>query len=121
MSEETINLITVRPDGTFVLRLVEDGPWANPIDDELHRLQERIYNCVDIAIDGHLASKYPESNGKPVVIRLDSYATPYEPVQEFFQAFVEHIANSPEIQRDICLKRFISSLGFEFSWKEKAE
>ncbi len=99
--------------------MVEEGPWdEDKLDEELDRVQDRLYDGVDIAVDGHLASKYPDSKGKPVVIRLDCYETPREPVEEFFQAFAEHIEESEEIQADLRHKGFVGSLGFEYSWKE---
>ena len=115
----TINLITQRPDGTFVLRIVEEGPWDDDtLDEELHRVQDRLYDCVDIAVDGHLASKYPESKGQAAVIRLDGYDIPRKPVQEFFQAFAEHVGNSDEVRDAMRSNGFVSSLKFEFSWGE---
>jgi hypothetical protein len=69
----TIDLVTDRPtDGAFILVLVEEGPWdPDETDVQLRRIQDRLYDCVDAAVDGHLAGKYPDSRGKPVVIRLD--------------------------------------------------
>lgn len=76
MASATIDLITETPEtGEFALILVEDGPW--PEDDAdwnqcLSRIQSRIYDAVDVAIDGHLAAKYPDSKGRAVRVQIDS-------------------------------------------------
>ena len=76
MASTTIDLITETPEtGEFALILVEDGPW--PENDTgwngcLSRIQSRIYSAVDVAIDGHLAAKYPDSKGRAVRVQIDS-------------------------------------------------
>jgi hypothetical protein len=113
--ETKIDLIMSRPDGTFALFIVEEGPWENDITTELYRLQTRLYDYIDIAIDGHLAEKFPKSKGQQVIIKLDCYATPENEVKEFFERFVLYIEKSPKIQRDIKQKGFIQSLAFEYN------
>ena len=113
----TIDLVTYKPDtDKFIIVLVEEGPWAeNQVRDNLERLQDRLYNCVDVAVDGHLATKYPDSRGKGVVIRLDCYDTPETEVESFFSRFTGHIRQSDEIQHDIVAKGFVASLEFEYN------
>jgi hypothetical protein len=76
MKPTTIDLITETPEtGEFALILVEDGPWPESDADWnecLSRIQSRIYGAVDIAIDGHLAAKYPDSKGRAVRVQVDS-------------------------------------------------
>src|SRR5262245_50880225 len=113
----TIDLVTERPsDGAFILVLVEEGPWGpDEAEGQLGRIQDRLYDCVDAAVDGHLARKYPDSRGKPVVIRLDCYDTPDRPVRDFMKRFAEAIATSEEIQRDLAAQGFVQSIGFEYN------
>lgn len=113
----TIDLVTQRPsDGAFILVLVEEGPWGpDAVEGQLRRIQDRLHDCVDVAVDGHLAAKYPDSHGKAVVIRLDCYDTPDKPVRAFMKRFVESIANSEEVQRDLIAQGFVTSLGFEYN------
>lgn len=72
----TFDLITEDPgSGEFVLYLVEDGPWPTSDQDwsvRLRSIQDRVYSAADVAIDGLLAGKYPESSGRPVRIQIDS-------------------------------------------------
>lgn len=119
-----IDLVTERPsDGAFILALVEEGPWEkNEIESHLYRIQDRLYDCVDAAIDGHLAKKLPVSLGRPVVIRLDCYDVPAKQVRDFVASFAEAIAASEEIQRDLAVQGFIQSVSFECNVRElKAE
>jgi hypothetical protein len=112
----TIDLVTERPDGAYVLVLVEHGPWAlDATQAHLRRIQDRLYDCVDAAVDGHLAGKYPDSRGRPVVIRLDCFDTPDGPVRDFMERFGEAIANSEQVLRDLTAQGFVRSLGFEYN------
>ncbi|MEN6505041.1 MAG: hypothetical protein ABFD92_10905 [Planctomycetaceae bacterium] len=71
-----LDLITLDDaNGEIVLYLVEDGPWP---DDEREvsacasRIQERIFGALDVAVDGHLAKKYPEMKSDRIRIQVDS-------------------------------------------------
>jgi hypothetical protein len=112
-----INLIAEMPDGAWAMVLVEEGPWA---DDELlanlRRVQERLHNCVDVAVDGHLTKLYPHSKGKPAVVRLDCYDTPDAPVREFVERFATYVRDAADIQRDLKAKGFVAALRFEYNW-----
>jgi hypothetical protein len=81
-----IDLVTEHPEtGVFAVILVEAGPWAPGTEErELRRIQERLYDCVDVAVDGHLAAKYPDSRGRPIRIQLDTYDIPEELLRPFF-------------------------------------
>lgn len=76
MASATINLITETPEtGEFALILVENGPWPEKDADWnvcLSRIQKRIYDAIDIAIDGRLAAKYPDAKGRNVRVQIDS-------------------------------------------------
>ena len=74
--ESAIDLITDRPDGTFVLYLIEQGPWSSDTMMHLHAIQDRVYACFDLVVNGELAAGHPDSSGRPVVIRVDAYDTP---------------------------------------------
>jgi hypothetical protein len=119
----TINLVTYDPKrDAHVLVAVEQGPWpSSDNSDSLRRLQEKLYDYVDIAVDGILASKYPESKGKSVVIRLDCYDTPREDCEKFFFRFAEYIHTSKEIQTAITEQGHIKDIDFEFNWREIAK
>jgi hypothetical protein len=73
MPSATIDLITeTHETGEFALILVEDGPWPIKGPDWkecLSRIQNRIYDAIDIAIDGHLAARYPDSKGRRVRVQ----------------------------------------------------
>ena len=46
-------------EGEWKMVLVEQGPWSGSIEDALQRIQKRLYDCLDAALDGQLAEKYP--------------------------------------------------------------
>jgi len=59
----------------FVLYLVEDGPWPDSKSEWrecLLKIQNRIFDAIDVAVEGHLAVKYPESSGKKIRVQIDS-------------------------------------------------
>jgi hypothetical protein len=113
-----VDAITQRPsDGAYILVLIEQGPWGRKrVETQLRRLQGRLYDYLDIAVDGHLAALHPESKGKPVVIRLDCYDTPDAPIREFMAAFSEHVNADKAIQRAIKTGGLVESIAFEYNW-----
>jgi hypothetical protein len=112
-----IDVVTEHPaTGVFALILVETGPWkAGTEDAELRRIQARLYDCVDVAVDGHLAATYPKSLGRPVRIQLDTYDIPEGLVRPFFDRFAEHVRTWPEVQQAIQAKHNVTSLAFEYN------
>lgn len=110
-----IDLVTYDPKrDAHVLVVVETGDGST---DCLRRLQERLYDYVDIAVDGLLARQYPKSSGKSVVIRLNCYGTPRDACEQFFFRFAEHVHSSAEIQAAIKENGHIKDIDFEFSWQ----
>lgn len=110
----TIDLMTYDPKrDVHILVVVEQSDGGTY---SLQRLQQRLYNLVDVAVDGFLAEKHPESRGKSVVIRLDCYNTPREECERFFFQFAEHIYACKEIQTTIAKQGHIKDIDFEFTW-----
>ncbi len=96
--------------------LVEVGPWEPGTEEQqLRRLQTRLYDCVDAAVDGHLAGKYPGSRGRTVRIVLDTYDIPAPVIQPFFKAFTEHVATWTDVQEQIRTQRYVQLLEFEYN------
>jgi Family of unknown function (DUF6572) len=113
MPQVTVDLVSERPDGTFVIYLVEQGPWTSDPITHLRSIQDRLYGYFDVAVDGHLANLYPASSGRPVVIRVDAYDTPPQQVASFVQHFSEMIAGSMEHRGAVQRSSHIASLAFE--------
>ena len=112
-----IDLVTEHPGtGVFALILVETGPWPPGTEErELRRIQDRLYDCVDAAVDGHFAAKYPDSRGRPARIQLDTYDIPERLVRPFFERFAKHVHTWSEIQQEIHTKRNVESITFEYN------
>jgi hypothetical protein len=92
MSDVLVDFIAFDDDRDACLMvLVEEGPWIGALEDHLHRLQERIYGCLDAALDGQLAEQFPDSRGKIVVVQIDCYDVPREAVDAFVQRFASGV------------------------------
>jgi hypothetical protein len=116
VEEVTVNFVTKLPQGGFGMVLVEEGPWPhNEVEANLRRVQERLYNCVDAALDGQLAERFPESKGKPLVIRLDAYNLPEQELREFFALFAESVPRLPEYAAALAVSNFVGRMSFELS------
>ena len=114
-----IDLVTYDPKrDAHVLVMVEQSDGGAY---SYERLQQRLYDFVDIAVDGYLADKYPETRGKSIVIRLDCYDTPRQECERIFLLFAEHIHGSREIQSAIAEQCHVKDIDFEFSWNKVAD
>lgn len=80
----------------WTLVLVEQGPWSGPIAVQLRRIQERLYGCIDGALDGKVAEQFAASKGKTIVIRLDCYNVPRDEVAQFFDGFSKGALLTPD-------------------------
>jgi hypothetical protein len=112
-----IDLVTEHAEtGVFAIILVEAGPWAPGTEDrELRRVQNRLYDCLDVAVDGHFAAKYPDSRGRPVRIQLDTYDIPEALVRPFFDRFAKHVDTWAELQQKIQAKQNVGSITLEYN------
>lgn len=92
----SIDLVTKLPNGDFALTLVEQGPWdERATNGELERLQNRLFDCLEVVCSGALFQRYPEAKmAGSVVIRLHCYDTPSERCQRLFEAFEAHVRSS---------------------------
>ena len=87
------------------------------METNLRRVQERLHNCVDVAVDGHLAKQFPDSRGQAVIIRLDCYDTPDQPVRDLVRRIAADADGDGKLQGELRAKAFIASLGFEYHWR----
>lgn len=104
------------PHGGWGMVLVEEGPWEQQqIETNLRRLQERLYKCIDAALEGKLAEQYPESAGKPLLIRLDAYNVPEQKLREFFVRFSSAVLQLPDYAAALETSSIVPSIAFELS------
>jgi hypothetical protein len=96
--------------------LVEQGPWNGSIDDQLRRVQERLYGCVDAALEGQLAQQFPESTGKKIVIQLDCYDLPQYEISEFFGRFSSGVFAVPDYRDALEKSKFVEDISFEVTF-----
>ena len=95
--------------------LVEEGPWSN-IEDQLHRIQDRLFGCIDAAVDGLLAEKFPESKGRIVSIELDCYNVPESDVREFFDTFSTGALELPDYKDALKHSPFVKKIAFRLNF-----
>lgn len=103
MGQVTVDFVARdQPHGGWSLILIEQGPWDTAaIPDHLRRIQERLYTCPD----GAVTAQYPESRGKPLMIRLEAFDVPEAELHGFFGRFVSEvpelylISNTPRPSR----------------------
>lgn len=96
--------------------IVEQGPWPTAeVESNLRRVQERLYGCLDAAVDGDLAQRYPASHGKSVVIQLDCYNVPEAEVREFFGRFSVGALSIDDYAGAVATSPFVSGISFEIT------
>jgi len=112
----TVDFVTQLPQGGWGIVLVEQGPWPHEqVESNLRRVQERLYNCIDAALDGKLAEQFPDSKGEAMVIRLDAYNLPEQELREFFTLFAESVPRLPDYAKALASNHFVSRISFELS------
>jgi hypothetical protein len=111
MPQVTFDLVTEdQKNDQFVVCLVEDGPWLDPIDERLKQIQTKLYDALDAVIDGQLSSKFNASLGRPVRIQVDSHDSPPEAVLHFIRRFAESIKSNADYKIGIDESPFVSSV-----------
>jgi hypothetical protein len=101
--------------GQWQMVLVESGPWED-LEPNLRRIQERLYGCLDAALDGKLAERFPESLGKEVVIRLDCYNVPRDEVLAFFDRFSHGVVALADYKHALGPGKFVKRISFEVTF-----
>ncbi len=97
----------------WLMVLVEEGQWSQPLEGRLRQIQERLYASLDAAIDGQLAEQFPETLGKRIVVRLDCYDAPEREVSDFFERFSKGAMMTPEYSQSLAESTYVSDIGFE--------
>ena len=96
--------------------LVEQGPWLGPVVDHLRALQDRLYGCLDAALDGQLAEQFPKAANKKIVVRIDCYEVPKADVDEFMVRFSEGVRVLPDYSPSE--SPWVRSISFEVNHDE---
>lgn len=97
----TIDFVAFDPElDAWLLVLVEPGPWDDAtVEDRLVALQDRLYGCLEAALDGQIAERFPETTDAKVIIRADCYdcyGTARDEVDAFVLRFAAGIRDMPE-------------------------
>lgn len=98
------------------LVLVEEGPWDEPLDVALRRIQDRLYGCIDAALDGQVAESFPKSRGKKIIVQLDCYNVPKPDVADFFERFSAAVFAVEDYRLALEQSQFVSDIGFHLNF-----
>jgi hypothetical protein len=122
MTDLTVNFIAREPDDSlWRMVLVEEGPWdPQEIESHLRRVQQRLYDCIDVALDGEFWRLYPSSYGKPLRVQLDGYGLPEAEVREFFARFSTRALAAPEYAAALQANPYVSSIAFDLNLSSAA-
>lgn len=96
--------------------IVEEGPWNKPVETELRRLQERLYGCIDAALDGQLARDFPATSRENIVIQLDCYNLPEIEIRRFFEHFTSGVFSVPDYRNAIRTSPYVNAITFDITF-----
>ena len=90
---ETVDLVAISPAGTVaqVVIVLSDG-WVDS-DDGLAVLQDKVGTTVSFAVDGHMLRQYPELEGMPWEIVIDSHVDPGPRTAVYVEQVAPRVAN----------------------------
>lgn len=100
--------------------LVEEGPWFGSVENQLRRIQERMYGCIDAALNGQLAEQFPGSKGKRIIMQLDCYNVPREEVEGFFGRFSAGVVCLDDYRRALERCEFVKEIRFDINFESPA-
>lgn len=117
MGEVTVDFVVCdQPHGGWALILVEEGPWDTAaISDHLRRIQDRLYECLEAALQGAVTAQYPKSRGKPLVIRLEAFNVPEAELRGFFGRFSDGVPKIPDYAKALRDQQFFPTISFELN------
>ncbi|MEJ8631437.1 hypothetical protein P0F65_19880 [Sphingomonas sp. I4] len=119
MSEIMVNFIAFTEAGDACEMVLVEGPWDGDIEGHLRSLQDRMFGCLDAALDGKLVEQFPAAKGKAVVVRVDCYDVPRGDLEAFVDRFASGIATLPDYSTAV--SPFVSEFRFEVSFDTVAE
>jgi hypothetical protein len=96
MSEVLIDFIAFDKARDACLMVLVEEAWNGTTEDHLRALQDRMFGCLEAALDGQLAEQFPEAAGKMIVVRIDCYDVPQSDVDEFVSRFAAGVSELPD-------------------------
>lgn len=114
MPELKIDLVTFDQQcDEVVVYLVEDGPWPEQPKawkEQLFQIQERIFDTIDVVIDGLLQARMPELEGKRFRIQVDSPSGRPPEVAELLSRAASFLAEDESYRRAISESSHVDAL-----------
>lgn len=72
-----VDLVAESATGEIEMVIIQAGDWTGS-DEQLQSFQDKVQTYVSFAVDGQLASQFPEAAGGPWVIAVRSLAGPLD-------------------------------------------
>jgi hypothetical protein len=115
MSEIMVNFIAFNEARDTCQMVLVEGPWDGDIEDHLRSLQDRMFGCLNAALDGQLAANFPEAKGLNVLIRVDCYDVPRDEVEAFFGRFTDGVSAMSDYSTagSPFVRQFMFEVGFD--------
>jgi hypothetical protein len=112
MGDVIVDFIASNP---WKMVLVEQGPWKD-VQAHLYRVQDRLYTCIEAAIEGMVAEQFPESRGELITLQLDCYNLPEPEVREFFDRFASTALTLPDDRDALASSPYVSGITFAITF-----
>lgn len=110
----TVDMVTEDPNtGELVLYFVEDGPWPEDpgqLATLLKRIQDKIFDAAEAAVEGSVAAVFPEFVGRGIRIQIDSPHGCPEELERLVTNVGKLLAEAHEYATAIKNSKFISGL-----------
>jgi hypothetical protein len=115
MSEVMVNFIAFNEARDTCQMVLVEGPWEGDFEDHMRILQDRMFGCLEAALDGQLAVQFPEARGLNVVIRVDCYDVPLDEVKAFLGRFTDGISTMSDYSTDRSsyVRQFLFEVNFD--------
>lgn len=102
-----------RINDEHVVYLVEDRKISKSGDKrakQLKRIQDRIFDCVDVAIQGQIAKQFPASLKKNIRIQIDSPTCYCVEIADLIAAVRQFLSSDPVYARAVQESPFVKGL-----------
>jgi len=86
---EVIDRVAEQADGSVLLVIVKEGAWDVPND--VPKLKAKMNTYAQFALDGGLVASYPHLEGRPITIRVVSFAAIPGVVQDVIDVAIEQL------------------------------
>jgi hypothetical protein len=96
MAEVKLDLVAFDRTGEWGEVVLLEHGWTGPVAPHLRRLQDRLYDCLELILFGGLSVEFPESVGRWIMINVRCDADRQDDVDDFIGDFATAVAANPD-------------------------